>query len=144
MEDKYLYPGEAAHHLGFPNDINGNDYVDFMLSNVLASNECSIRDLRLYSEDGIVKFSVRWYRNKDSKKVEGGIYHDIRSECSAEKLGYKVALTRFDDLRLRYRRNEDGTYSRPVWVDAFDFGNGRFRCPMYILRADGARVEIIE
>lgn len=126
--EKYLYPASRIPTIG-----HGDNYDDYMLSQVFASHGCVIRRIEKHEESGKLSFDVWWRRYKDGEHVESWYYILIPSECIAT-VDTEFPL-RYDDLRLRYIRN-GSDYLRPVCIDAYAFGNGHPHCPVFVMRSE--------
>ena len=95
----------------------GDNYIDFLLSQVLAIHGCIIRDLWLEGDGAILII----YKYKDGVRIGGEriclkkIPDGRKIETREERLIAMHGL----DLIVRYYDAEDGSLCRPMWHTAF-------------------------
>lgn len=120
----------------------GDDTKDYMLSQVLASHGCAIRDLSKEYIKGKLYFNIRWIRFENGEKVESELYIYIPSEFDMEEPENHFGPAKWDDLHIRYVI-KDEKLLRPTWVDAFCYGNGMPNHPIGIMRSENSKMFLI-
>ncbi len=107
LDESFLYPGDAIKWI----DARDN-YRDYLLTQVLASHGCVIRDVSL--SDDTARVMIRKCQN--GNRI-GALYAEIGKIPGGRQLGKEDYMKAFHsrDIIVRYYLNEDGDYSRPVW-----------------------------
>lgn len=114
MEERYLYPGDAVRPL-----YNGGCFVDYWLSDVLATHGCIIRHINTGSV-----MEVFIYRCQDGNRVGSHVaripmLESVDGSRYARMCRY-IARCRHDgDLVVRYSVLDNGSLSNPRWHTAY-------------------------
>ena len=111
-----LFPTHPLMHVGW-----GDDWKDYMLSGVLATHGYIIRRIGYGSTSGLMKVECRCYQEENLGRGILFISPMVEDYLSCPCLHW-------NDLRIRYRLDEKGELTDPVWVQAYAFGNGREGC----------------
>ena len=106
MTEKYLYPGNAIK----PRE-QGDGYIDYRLSEVLASHGHIIRELKVNGEANLIT-----YKCIDGNRVKGyqTWIQEIPEGRLLEKDECRMSL-HAQDLIVRYFMSEDGSFRKPMW-----------------------------
>ena len=118
---KLLFPANPLMHVGL-----GNDYVDYMLSGVLATHGYTIRDIRPDGDEMIV--TCKSEREENPGRVRIHIH-----PMSPMKNEHPFVL-HWHDLRLRYYVKEED-FQEPVWLQAISYG---------VFSSDGVGVALLD
>lgn len=98
---------------------SGDDWVDYMLSGILAGHGCSIRDIELSPSYDRMVVIVRFYENEGcSRKRIGVLYLEPIIECAGERCDLP---RRFTDAILRYGYDGESVSSVPKWHTVLRF-----------------------
>ncbi len=106
-EDDYLFPGDAIKWIGA-----GEGYRDYLLSQVLASHGCVIRDIRINGGTAVIQIK----RCEDGNCVDffGAEIEKIPDSRDLNDDERKMAF-HSRDLIVRYQVSEDESLSHPMW-----------------------------
>lgn len=110
----FLHPGDSVKPIG-----RGDDHADYLLSSVLASYGCVVRDLSLHGFTA----EIRVYKCAEGKRYNGyqfeisPIDHNVTMDSHLEEYFRRFRHSR--DLILRYPRNVDGSLGFPKWHSIF-------------------------
>lgn len=133
MEERYLYPGNAAKPI-----YSGEDYVDYWLSNVLATHGCVIRHINTGKIMEVFIYLCKDGDRVDSRVIKIPMLESIDDSIYLRRRHYISRCQHNGDLVIRYSISGEGNLSNPRWHTVY---NGKshahsFKDSVYCLLAD--------